>query len=430
MKRQIRSAMRSLYRGGVNLVACILLTPVVLAFLIRHRRLFDASLVMPFYVGSFGNSFLVLDFAARLYDGNQISLVMVRDPGQNAYLPSMFRKNMTLYWVGTMGFNPYTVAAVLRTLVYVLCRFLGRASVIEWQTLHYTLAHIPERVTGSEERDRLLPTPYDKSGYVYLLEQGIGTQPGLPPDLIERCKSYIAARYPGFFDRPFITLLLRAKGQDDPELSTRYRSSGPMENYRAAVAHAISRGYHVVGAGETQNSAFADVPGFFDLGEVPGAPGLLNLFLLSHCALFWGQHSGPVVVANSCGIPCLITDALPYCSGTFGSGGKDIVLYKPLTLRGENAPLDMVELYTLHQDLAHGYGFARKGVTIGFSGDSDILKAMAEALDRLSSPAPADVLALAEKWRDLIEPSMLVRFQSSRPPEFILRGLLFGGGHS
>ena len=425
MNIKIRSALRSWHELVMRSAAWCLLVPVILAFLIRNRRLFDAPLVMPFYTHSFGHSFQALDVAARLYANSRISLVMVRDPNQNAFLPAMFRESMTLYWVDTLGFSPRTVGAVLRALVYMLCPFFGGASLIELDSVYRAMTRLPERVVGSEERDQLIATPHDLTGYVYLLEHGIGPRPSLPPDLMARCRSFIAARYPDFFSRPFITVLLRAKGQDAPELSARCRSSGPMENYRPAVAHAIARGYHVVGTGETVNSVFADMPGFFDLGEMRDAPGLVNVFLLSHCSLFLGQQSGPVVVPNSCGIPCLITDALPHRHGAYGQ--TDIVLYKPVTLEGEKNPLNLVDIYTHHKDLAYGYGFERKRATIGCNSAQELLQAIEEALDRLVGPPPFDVLKLASQWRELIEPSMPVHFHPSRPPEFVLRSLPLNG---
>ena len=420
--RKFRATLRYLYLLAMRLAAWCILTPVYFVILMCHRRLFDAPLVMPFYTHSFGHSVMALDFTARLYARYDISLVMVRDPRATFYLPRMFQ-GLTLYWVPAMGFSPTTGIAVLRTLMYFICPLVGKGTLIEWRSVYRALSLLPERLVANEEEDRLIPVPWDNTGYAYLLEHDIGPRPSLPPELIERSRSYIAANHPDFFSRPFITLLLRAKGQDDPAMSARFRSAGPAENYRAAVIHAVARGYHVVGTGETAPAVFADIPGFFDLGDIPGAPGLMNLFLLSNCALFWGQQSGPYVLPNACGIPCLITDSLPHRHGTFGPGAKDIILHKPLTLAGQETPLDLVAIYTRHADLAHGYGFARKGVTIGCNNSQDLLRAMEEALDRLHGPAAPDVAALADRLRELMEPSMPSRYHSSRPPEFVLRSL-------
>ena len=236
------------------------------------------------------------------------------------------------------------------------------------------------------------------------------------------CRKAISARHPEFFDRPFITILLREKGKGGT-LDDSFRCSGPQENYLPAVREMVAAGYNVLGTGETVHGKFKDEPGYYSLRDVDVPGPVLNLFALMRCSLFVGQQSGPHILPNSCAIPCLICDAMPYRIGTFIA--EDIILFKELRRKSDGKLLSYVDVFRDHPDLAYGYNFAAKGIEIEPNTPEDILAATREALALLrgENPVGPEEADLIERFRLLPEERMTLRYHRTRPPLFMLRRL-------
>lgn len=393
-------------------------------WLLRNRRLLQNPVAYPFSHWSFGHTVSGLDFAARLYHPRRISLVDVPHKGSNPYLPRCFEESMDVFRFDSL-LAPKTVAIdaarrqILNGWLRLLTRLKPGVALIDVDAVYRSRPLAPGPLYMGDEDGTLRLEMTNYTGYLRLLRASAGVPPRLPDRLRARCSEAIEARHPGFLDRPFATLLLREKGVGF-SFDTASRTVGDQRNYRAAVELLGEHGFAVVGTGETSPAAFAGLSAFYDLSDVDVPPALLNVFLISECALFIGQQSGPFVLADSRGIPCVICDAFPYRLGTFQP--DDLVVFKPL-IGADSERLSFAEIFRERQELAYGYGFAEAGITIGASSSEEIVEAVDETLARLDGELrlSEDDLALCAAFQALVPTGMPLHYHGNRPPLAALR---------
>lgn len=419
--------LRKVYRF-VKVVLLVLLSLVeVPLFLLRNRALFGNRTLFILWHWSFGHTLSGLDFAVRLYHPRRLSVILLPNPRNNVYLPECFRDSIdyAVYrsiWPPRPGTGDESRYVLLRAALLIIAALTRRFHLAEREDIYQTLSLAGDGLQVGYEESGKVAKATDYTGYVRLLQERVGRPPRMPEELEDRCHRAIRARHPKFLDRPFVTILLREKGKGG-FLDDAFRCSGPQENYLPAVKEMIAAGYHVLGTGETRHAVFAGIQGYYSMSDVDLPGPLLNLYALMKCSLFVGQQSGPHILPNSCGIPCLIVDAMPYRIGTFIA--EDIILFKPLRRRSDGKVLDAVEIFLEHKDLALGYNFATKGVDIEHNSPEDILEATREALallrgDKLIGPEEADLI---ERFRALPALEMTLRYHRTRPPLFVLRRL-------
>jgi putative glycosyltransferase (TIGR04372 family) len=396
-------------------------------FLLRNRGLFRNEIFYPFWHWSFGHTVSGIDYASRLYWPHRISLLYLPHPDSNPLLPRLFEHNVdTFTYRSVLGFRSVNIdaprIAVLRFWAFLLAAVVPRLQVVERLSVYKTISLAAgRRIEAGDAETNELVEALDYTGYVRLLHDEVGRDAALPPDLRERARESVAAAYPDFLSRPFVTLTLRRKGRG-LELFTAIRDAGPAENYLPAVRWLTQSGFHVVLWGEDER-AFAEIEGVYTLDRAELPRDVLNLFVFAECALFIGQQSGAPVLANACGVPCLLTDAIPYRYGTFRR--DDLVLFKRLRERASGRVLSLVEVFRDHPDLAQGYNFEGKDVEIVANTAEEILDAVQEAaaLAGGSLELLEEDERLAELFRRLPDESMPIAYHGNRPPLSELRRL-------
>ena len=311
--------------------------------------------------------------------------------------------------------------AVLRFFTFLAAAVVPRLQVVERLSVYRTVSLAgAERIEAGDPDTNELVEALDLTGYVRLLHDGVGRDAALPPDLRDRCRNAIAAAYPDFFARPFVTFTFRRKGHG-LEAHTAIRDAGPPENYVPAVRWLTENGFNAVIWGDDAES-FSGIDGVYTLDDARLPREELNLFVFAEAALFVGQQSGAPVLANACGVPCLLTDAIPHRYGTFRR--DDIVLFKRLRdLDGR--VLSLAEIYRDHADLAQGYNYGAKGVEIVDNTAEELLEAVQEAaaLARGELELSEEEEQLAEAFRALPGRGMPIAYHANRPPLSELRGL-------
>ena len=395
-------------------------------FLIRNRELFRNEILYPFWHWSFGHTVSGIDYASRLYWPHRISLLHVPHPDVNPLLPRLFEHNVdTFTYRSAIGFKSVNIdaprVAVLRFFTLLAAAVVPRLHVAERDSVYRTISLAAgARIEAGDPDANELVEALDYTGYVRLLHDGVGRDAALPPDLRERARNAIHAAYPDFFSRPFVTLTFRRKGHG-LETHTAIRDAGPPENYVPAVRWLTENGFNVVLWGD-DSQAFAGIDGVYTLADAQLPRDELNLFVFAEAALFVGQQSGAPVLANACGVPCLLTDAIPHRYGTFRR--DDVVLFKRLRDR-DGRVLSLAEIYRDHRDLAQGYAYEAKGVEIVDNTSKEILEAVQEAapLAQGELELSEDDERLAEAFRALPGPGMPIYYHANRPPLFELRGL-------
>jgi putative glycosyltransferase (TIGR04372 family) len=395
-------------------------------FLIRNRELFRNDILYPFWHWSFGHTVSGIDYASRLYWPHRISLLHVPHPNANPLLPRLFEHNVdTFTYRSAIGFKSVNIdaprVAVLRFFAFLAAALVPRLQVVERESVYRTISLAAgERIEAGDPDANRLVEALDYTGYVRLIHDGVGRDAELPADLRERARRAIEAAYPDFFGRPFAILTFRRKGEG-LEAHTAIRDAGPAENYVPAVRWLAENGFNVVPWGD-DSGAFEGIDGVYTLGEAKLARDELNLFVFAEAALFVGQQSGAPVLANACGVPVLLTDALPHRYGTFRR--EDIVLFKRLRDR-DGRLLSLAEVYRDHPDLAQGYNYEAKGVEIVENSAEEILEAVQEAaaLARGELELSEDDRRLADAFRALPGPTLPIAYHANRPPLFELRAL-------
>lgn len=395
-------------------------------FLLRNRELFRNDVLYPFWHWSFGHTVSGIDYASRLYWPHRISLLYLPHPNANPLLPRLFEHNVDTFTLRSrLSFRSVNIdaprRAVLRFFVHLVAALRSRWHVIEREHVYKTVSLARSQIVAGDPDANELVEALDYTGYVRLLHDGTGRDAALPPDLHEQAHAALAAAYPDFFSRPFVALTFRRKGSG-LEAHTAMRDAGPPENYEPAVRWLTENGFHVVPWGDDVG-AFADIPGVYTLEHADLPREVLNLFVFAQAALFIGQQSGAPVLANACGVPCLLTDAVPHRYGTFRR--DDVVLFKRLRERETGRVLSLVEIYRDHPDLAQGYNFEAKRIEILDNTADEILEAVREAAASVNDALEVSDRdeRLAALFRALPDPGMPIAYHANRPPLFELRAL-------
>jgi len=311
---------------------------------------------------------------------------------------------------------------VLRFFTFLAAGLVPRLQVAERESVYRTVSLAAgERIEAGDPDANQLVEALDYTGYVRLLHDGVGRDAALPNDARERVRAAIAAAYPDFFERPFVTLSFRRKGSG-LEAHTAIRDAGPPENYAPAVRWLAENGFHVVLWGD-EPAALTEIDGVYTLDRAAVPREELNLFVFADCKLFVGQQSGAPVLANALGVPVLLTDAIPHRYGTFRR--EDVVLFKRLRERESGRVLSLAEIYRDHPDLAQGYNYDGKRVEIVDNTAEEILDAVREAaaLARRELALTDEDERLAAAFRALPGPGLPIAYHANRPPLFELRAL-------
>ena len=394
-------------------------------FLMTHPGIFKNEFIYIFYHWSFGHEVTELDYISRLYFPYRVSVIYLPSQGTNPYLPVCFRHSIdTFEYPFSLGkfaaFVTTVGCGVVRFFLLLISAFSPKVHVIDRPMIYRTLSIAHGKLSVGREEKGIVEQDDDYSGYFRLLDAAIGKSPALPEEFISRCKKAITQAVPHFFERPFVLLLLREKGMGG-EFSNAFRSCGSQQNYREAVQYLTEHNYSVVGSGETNHEVFRDIPGYFSLSDANLPPGLLNVFLLTQCRLFIGQMSGAYILPSSCGILCLITDALSHRLGA--AGQQNIMLYKHLRERTTGKILSLAEIYKEHKDLAFGYHFKEKNIEILPNTPEEILLSVQECLGILEGNLrfSEEDKRLIEEFRKLPSEGMHLKFLGNRTSLHILR---------
>ena len=352
-------------------------------FLLRNRRAMARNRILfPFWHWSFGHTITAIDYASRLYWPHRISLLYIPHPSSNPRLPELWAHNVDVFrFESRLRFRSVNIDmprfAVLRFFALLLAGFRMRHYVVERLQLYRTLTVASEELVAGRPDTNRAESVIDYTGYVRLIHDEVGRDPGLPEAALAEVHAALAARHPAFLERPFVALVLRTKGRG-LLLESALRDAGPAENYLPAATRLVELGYHVVPWGVTD--PFRGLPGVYTLDDLDAPPELVNLFVFTRCAFFVGQQSGAPVLADAANVPCLIVDTFPYSYGMFRR--RDVLLHKNLRERETGRVLSPAESFRDHPDLALGYNLEAKGIEVVPNTPEELVDAV-EELDAL-----------------------------------------------
>ena len=375
---------------------------------------------------TFGHDLQFFDVTARLYHPRKIAWIYVCGETHNAALLRAFERNITFFKLTGHHEHADWIANVIKAILSFA--ELKRA---RWPT-HYIIdpRHLMQTLSVWEGNYTFAPQNAEKieaglsflnrvplSIYRFLILNGIGSPPKVPEELVTKCKEKITSKYPEFFEKPLVTLILRGKGYLGIGLNGPFRMSGPQENYREAVQFLGQNGFHIAGTGDTKIDLFKDIEGFFDLDCCGLDTELLNIFLILNCALGIGQNSGPHPLISSAGGAYLTTDAMPLAHAPLGVA--DIVLHKRIKLFGSTKSI--AEIYRSYPHCVFSKMTFEPGLEVIDNTSTEILWATMEMVQRMNGKKDsAETIKLNERLRRLAPEGSMLKYYEARPPLFIL----------
>ena len=397
-------------------------------WLLRNRDVLNQKIIYLMWQQSFGHAILGLDMAARTWHPARASLIYLVDANsirKNSFLPKCFEESFVSNVIelhGTRGSieNRYRGLQMLLRLVIRIRRnsqLFEHAPLLSKTDLYLekgdSTVSFFNHETGQKE---LYPDP----GYFELLHSGKGGRPKLGKEILQQFYNHNMLQKVGFFKRPFITVLLRNRGAEDNTYYNQVRCSGPQKNYRNAVLHFVQSGFHVVGTGETDHDVFKDIEGYYSLDDLGLHPEVTNLFALTECELFVGQHSGPFYLCSACRIPVLLCDVMPYWQAA--ARRDDLLVYKRVYEKGGRY-LNPHEVFANHTDFAYGNMEAGQGYEVQDSLPEEILAGAKEMVQRLRGDQAHEEDVHVNQYRSMLPVDMLVGKVGNCPPSEFLRSM-------
>jgi putative glycosyltransferase (TIGR04372 family) len=408
---------RKLKKNLFTLYLKILYLPKVIIFLIKNKNIYSHKIIYLFATNSFGHQNISFDYVSRLYWPNKIALVQIIQNGNNKYLGENYSNFVIFSFYSNLYFNSLQANALyclIRFLIKIQSLYFSNVTVVEIQDLYKTLSTVPcgkklfyggDNGVKKEEYNHTL-------GRKRLIYHKIGVQPVFPLSRKNDIIKIINNEFPTFFLKPFILILLRNKEEKSIYWNSRERNPKNQSSYKKSIKYIIDNGYHVVGSGETDNSLFSDIKGYFNFSKLDIDNQLINLFLLSECSFFIGQNSGPIRYLNSISKPSLITNMLPHWSGT--DNPNDLILHK-VFIDKNCKDISLFNLIINYTDLF--YGVDVNNYEVRDNTEDEIYLAVKELLNGISNPYY--YLAL-ERYHKLIPSDTLAFYTKNRVPDFTL----------
>lgn len=404
--------------------------------LIRSRQKYKNRIVYPFWHWSFGHQISGLDYAARLYYPHRISLILLLDPRNNPQLhccypftydsiiwkPILLVSLQEIPWLRARLFDlrKYYYRA-LKAASLMTAALFDRFIVIDRDdSIYTTLAIAKEDIFHFDNRKRSLAKYTNYTGYARLINQRIGIPPVLPQEIVNKVEEALESACPGFTEKPFVTLQLRAKGLGS-SYDDESRNSGSQANYKDAVEFLLAKGLRVLwaGAGETGGMHFSNLSGFVLSRTVRVDPALINLYSLMQCFFWIGAHSGPNNLVAISGIPAVICDAPIYGFGTLSN--RDVFLYKKI-MTSDGRVLMEKEIYESHFEIAAGANPKLYSMSVADCSPEDILEAVKETYELLCGERiiTPEENSLIRKYKESLPSNLPVRYYPCRIPLFRL----------
>jgi putative glycosyltransferase (TIGR04372 family) len=310
---------------------------------------------------------------------------------------------------------------MLRFVMLTLSGLTSKFKVVERLNVYKTLSETTASLCHGDEETGTLRAYWNPTGYMRILRNGIGCAPALPQELLSVCEKAVDRIDPAIRSKAFVTVLLRKKGQAGHELIDRVRCAGVHHNYRPAVEFLVERGIRVILVGETEIEQFKDLRLVYACSEFGSPQKLLNIYFLMKCMLFIGQHSGPLYLVNSCGIPVLVCDGMPYWQGTMRQ--SDMILHKRFKLNGSLLSLSDVFFRLPH--LAYLYDVHASGAQVQDNHADEISAAVMEMYESVfeQKMVDAQVAEKLEEFYDRLPDSILLKYTRNRLPRFVVDAL-------
>ncbi len=398
-----------------------------LLFIYKNKKSILKNKFIVIYASrTFGHDLHFMEVVSRLYYPRNLSFIYVPNEKINKFLLEAYSHNLKFFLFNVNPkLNEWTARFLKLIFFYFEVKYITwpRNYIVDPRHLIQVLSvdeglynFAPEENKTSTMYKFCTKTPLGQLRY--LIRNNIGKSPSLPKNIKDDCINKIKKKWPNFFDKPMVALVLRRKGHLGMGMNGRLRMAGPHENYTKSVKYLIKEGFNVVGTGDTLHEKFNMLTGYFDLTEAGILEDCANIFILSNSEIYIGQNSGPYPMVNSTGGRSLITDAQPLAHAPIGD--NDLVLYKDVIVKGVKKEIS--EIFLKRPELCFDQITFENDVKVIDNTASEILLSVKEMVNLYKGgKTSARVLNLSTKLKDIAPKNGLLAHFKSRPPAFVLK---------
>lgn len=378
--------------------------------------------------GSFGHTITVLDILSRGYDPHKINVIVIQTELFNDYLKEIFSVN-----INYVEYNP--IAKKLKfNNHYQIIEGMGVKFVVgALGSLKPSLQYIPHGslVYRFYNFSKIIPKFFsEKDGRLVpfntfinhkdLIRLSPSHKRKLNKDNVDLINKKIISKsgdgYSGI-----ISLLIRKKQSFYSNQHDKLRDCDDEEKYVDIAKYFSNKGYVVLISGDTDYNLFSGINNIYDFNILGVNAQLLNIFCLSESSLVICQHSGPIHLANTCNVPLVISDALPFWQGS--ANNNDLIVHKRLYDYKLSKYLSYKEIKDQYLSLLYGdYDVINSpNLKIQDSLNTDIIAAAEEILERKQNSKLSDAEnELISQYFEVIPQDTLAYIRKTRPPIRVL----------
>ena len=396
-------------------------------FLIKNKNpILENEFIAVYASRSFGHDIHFIELVSRLYFPRKISFIIIPNERINNFLLEAYSHNISFFKFSVDPvLSEWTARLIKLMFFYFEIKHTSwpKNYIVDPRHLTQILnidedLHTFEPIKNKKKKKFTFNTKSPLGIYRHLVNSKIGRNPSLPEHIEKDCVAKIKKKWPSFFKKPIVAIVLRRKGYLGQGINGRLRMAGPHENYTDSVKYLAKQGFNVVGTGDTLHEKFYDIKNYYDLTECGIEEDCANIFTLTNCILYVGQNSGPYQIVFSVGGRCLITDAQPLAYAPFGE--NDLILYKNIYI--DNKKTDISKIFKYRPELSFDQITFEKDVKVKENSSLEILLSVKEMIELIKGKKTSyEIKNLSQKLRQLAPKTALSAHLKSRPPAFILK---------
>lgn len=339
---------------------------------------------------SFGHKITGLDYLARLFSREKVQLFVLVTGNVNKPLFDLYRNYFNYHFIVPWSYTKKKFRKLAPAEAYgiekgILLSLIVRSvkTLIPHPTLLYRVLNTEyDKMEVYKFSDNTQKVSYETFySHCYLIDRVKLSRFGLEKEQIISVEKVIAEKAGGIASRKIVSVIFRSDATLHNNQHDQNRDAGPVSNYEKAIRYLSDKQHIVLLFGNRDFSALTSFPGVIDSRTLEISMDLLNIYSLTQSYFVVMQHSGPLHLANTAGIPLVITDFLPLWQGSCGK--KDIFVPKNFIHIDSGERIPLKSILKQHSEIFFG-GYNRyPGIAVEPSSSDDIFDAVKEMSELL-----------------------------------------------
>lgn len=327
----------------------LLIFEILIFILKNYKKLKRNNKISIFFHWSFGHQILAVDYLSRINSKEKITLVTLQYPRNNPYLYSCYENIENLNFESRFIKNKYKIHGDAQSIAleFFIKLFFYNKILIDWKKLYIVeKTNLKFYCTINK---KLVTYTTDTREYPKLIDD-IKIKVKMPKSLTDLVEREINNKFPKFFEKPFVTFLLRSRRS--LEQYDNARDSGLQMKYLKTIKKFVKNGFNVVGSGETDDDLFKNIEGYYDLSELNLDKYIISLYVLFKTQKLICQHSGPLILTNILKIQNIVINSFPFFLGTYNKDDK--ILFVKVKYKNKYISTKKIYDEIIHENLRFG----------------------------------------------------------------------------